>query len=218
MIHDISITLSSPMVTYPGDVPYQRKLQRNMDNNDNANVSQIEMSAHSGTHVDAPRHYYPNGHGAEDIPLEHLYGPAVVIDCRQAKAVTAELLKNKVPAGTKRLLLKTDNSALLQQDPTGPFTADFIYLAGDGAQFLAERGILLVAIDYLSIDKSGLREKPSHHILLENNITIVEGINLASVSPGEYYLACGPLKMAGSDGAPCRAVLIDALGNGPCSP
>ncbi|MBN1846177.1 MAG: hypothetical protein JW810_10875, partial [Sedimentisphaerales bacterium] len=84
-------------------------------------------------------------------------------------------------------------------------------LAADGARFCAERGIKLVGIDYLSIDKSGLAAKPAHHILLENGIVILEGLLLAEVPPGGYFLACGALKMADSDGAPARAVLIEGL-------
>jgi arylformamidase len=208
-IYDISMTLYNGMLTYPKDVPYQRTLQRDLDKSDSSNVSVFETTAHVGTHVDAPLHYLANTYGTDKIPLEQLYGPAFVADCREVTAVTGDLLSDKVPAGTKRLLLKTDNSQRVFENPDAPFYKEFVYLSGSGAQFCVEHGIELVGIDYLSIDKSGLAEKPAHHILLRKSIAILEGIVLAQIEEGQYFLACGPLKMADADGAPARAVLID---------
>jgi arylformamidase len=208
-IHDISMVLHDGMLMYPSDVPYHRQLQRDMEQEGRSNVSFVEMSAHTGSHVDAPRHYYADGYGVEAIPLDYLYGPAQVIDCRGMRAVTAEVLQERVAAGAERLLLKTDCSQWLKENPDGPFRKDFVYLDGGGAEFLVERGIKLVGIDYLSIDQSGVKAKSAHHTLLKNNIVILEGIVLADVEPGVYFLSCGPLKMAGSDGAPARVVLIE---------
>ena len=208
-IYDISMTLYNGMLTYPRDVPYQRTLQRDLDKGDSSNVSAIQTTAHVGTHVDAPLHYLADGYGTDKIPLEQLYGPTFVADCRDVTVVTGDLLSDKVPAGAKRLLLKTDNSRRVFENPDAPFHKEFVYLSGSGAQFCVEKGIQLVGIDYLSIDKSGLAEKPAHHIMLQKNITILEGIVLAQVEEGEYFLACGPLKMADVDGAPARAVLFD---------
>lgn len=210
-IHDISVKLYDGMLTYPKDLPYKRDRQRSMDASDSSNVSTIEMSAHAGTHVDSPKHYYNDGYGTDRISLSKLYGPAIVIDCRGHEAVTAELLAAKMPAGTKRLLLKTDNSDRLAEDPGAPFRSDFIYLDKSGAELLVEKGVGLVGIDYLSIDKAHQPEKTAHHILLANEVVILEMIDLSKIAPGEYFLACGPLKMADSDGAPARAVLIENL-------
>ena len=211
VIHDISMPLTEGMTTYPGDVPYHRQLQHSMADGGSANVSWVEMSAHTGTHIDAPRHYYQDGCSTDAIPLEQLYGPAEVVDCRGVEAVTAEVLRARLAPETKRLLLKTDNSQRLHDDPRRPFNRTFVYLDADAAAFIVERGMLLVAIDYLSIDKSELADKSSHHTLLSNGITIVEGVDLAAVEAGMYFLACGPLRMIDSDGAPCRTVLIDNL-------
>lgn len=208
-IHDISLTLEEGVVAYPKDVAYGRTLQRDLNKGDSSNVSVVETSAHAGTHVDAPRHYFSDGYGIDEIPLGHLYGRAFVADCRGLEAVTADVLADIVPGGTERLLLKTDNSQWLHNDPRGPFRADFVYLDAGGADFCVERGIVLVGIDYLSIDKSGCAAKPAHKTLLRNNITILEGIVLAEIDTGEHFLACGPLKMADADGAPARAVLIE---------
>ncbi len=207
-IIDISMTLEKGMTTYPGDVPYQRSLQRDMSRGDSSNVSVMLASAHLGTHVDSPRHYFPQGYGADKIPLTQLYGPAYVADCCGKAAVTADMLKDIVPHQTARLLIKTDNSQLLYNNPRGNFNKNFVYLTADAAEFILEQNIILVGIDYLSIDKSGLAEKPVHHTLLSHNITILEGIVLATVEQGTYFLACGCLKMVDSDGSPCRAVLV----------
>ena len=111
LVHDISLTLRDGMVTYPKDVPYRRCLQRDLGKGDSSNVSVFETSAHAGTHVDAPLHYISSGYSVDKIPLNHLYGPAFVADCRNAAAVTADHLSKVVPDGVKRLLLKTDNSS-----------------------------------------------------------------------------------------------------------
>jgi len=211
VVHDISMTLENGMLCYPSDIPYHRKRQRDMEIEGSSNVSQFESTCHIGTHVDSPLHYYNEGYGTEAIPLDHLYGPAQVVDCRGHHAVTADLLKDRIPPGTQRLLLKTDNSQSLAENPKAPFNKDFVYLDDTGAELLVERKIKLIGIDYLSIDKSGLAAKPAHHTLLSNHITILEGILLADIDEGEYFLSCGSLKMAGSDGAPCRVVLIENI-------
>jgi arylformamidase len=207
-IYDISTSLDMPMLTYPKDVPYELRLQRSLARGDSSNVSEITTSAHAGTHIDSPCHYIAGGYAIEDIPLDHLYGPVTVIDCTGVKVVTAQTLRDKIPASAQRILLKTDNSPLLSDKAKFFFKTNFVYLSNDGAQLLVDRKIKLIGIDYLSIDQSGNDEKAAHHILLGNNITIMEGVVLAEVPQGEYFLACGPLKMVGSDGAPCRAVLI----------
>ena len=211
IVHDISLTLIEGMVAYPKDVPYQRRLQRDQEQGDSSSVSMIESTVHVGTHVDAPNHFIQNGYGVDQIPLDHLYGPVFVADCTGAPAVTAEILRPIVPPDTQRLLLKTDNSAKLNQTSVVPFDTQFVYLDGSGAQFCVDHQIKLVGIDYLSIDKFRSPEKPAHHTLLGNNLTILEGIVLSQIKQGIYYLACGPLKMADSDGAPCRTVLIENL-------
>ncbi|MBN2211268.1 MAG: cyclase family protein, partial [Sedimentisphaerales bacterium] len=110
IIHDISMTLEEGMLTYPKDVPYQRRLQRSISRGDTSNVSEFTTTAHIGTHVDAPRHYLNDGYGVDQIPLESLFGPAYVLDCRGQKAITAAFLADKLPINKKveRLLLKTD--------------------------------------------------------------------------------------------------------------
>ena len=210
-IHDISMTLKNDMLTYPKDVLFNRYRQRDMDKGDSSNTSAFETSAHNGTHVDAPLHFIKDRYATEAIPLRQLYGQANVVDCQGLTAVTAQFLKDNVPAGTERLLLKTDNSQLLKKQPEGPFNPNFVYLTKCGAEFCVDNGIITLAIDYLTVDKSGIPEKHAHNILLGNNILIIESVILAEIEPGEYFLACGSLKIEGSDGAPARAVLIENI-------
>jgi arylformamidase len=209
VIHDISLTVREGMVHYPKDLPYRRRTPRNLEKGDTSTTSEIEMSAHTGTHLDAPVHFIPGGIGVDRLGLDVLYGPAAVADCRGTAAVTAELLTGKIPAGTERLLLKTDNSQRLLNNPDKPFQNDYVFVDGSAARLLVERGVKLVGIDYLTIDAWGSQDKPAHHILLGSGAVIVEGVNLADVEPGIYFLACGSMKLADADGAPCRAVLIE---------
>lgn len=210
IIHDISLTLATGVVVWPKDVPYQRRLRGSIEHGDHSNLSQVDMSAHTGTHVDAPLHFVPDGYGVDEIPLDHLYGRAYVADCRAMPIITGDVLKKRVPQDTKRLLLKTDNSQLLG-DGQVSFDPDFVYIDQTAAQFIVDQGILLLGMDYLSIGKPGEINKTVHQLLLGNNVTILETITLEEIEPGEYFLACGPLKLAGSDGAPCRVALIENL-------
>jgi arylformamidase len=170
---------------------------------DPVNVSELDMGAHSGTHVDAPDHFLAAGAGAEALPLEALIGPADVVDA--TAAVTAlDLLTVRdleLPSrGSERILFKTRNSQLWNRDE---FSRDFVRLDGEAAAYLVERGVKLLGIDYLSIG-----DAEAHRVLLGAGVVCVEGLDLRGIEPGSYELVCLPLKLVGSDGAPARAVLI----------
>jgi arylformamidase len=159
-----------------------------------------------GTHVDAPFHFISGGDPVEAMPLDVLMGPAVVTYLPEVAAVTAtDLEALDLPAGVQRLLLRTRNSKLWT---TGveEFQPDFVALTVDAAQWVVQRGIRLLGVDYLSVQR--FDDGPEvHQILLEARVVIVEGLNLAGVEPGEYELICLPLKLTGAEGAPARAVL-----------
>ncbi|MBI9017886.1 MAG: cyclase family protein [Phycisphaerae bacterium] len=208
-IYDISMSLENDMLIYPKDIPYERQMQRSFAKGDSSNVSCFTSTAHLGTHVDSPLHYVKDGYGVEAMPLDQLVGPADVLDCTGHASVTAKLIEPMLKDDTQRVLFKTDNSLDLKKNPKGPFNRAFVFVSGCAAKLCLERGIKSVAIDYLSIDESGNPAKSAHHILLENNIAIIEGVLLADIEPGRYFLSCLPLKMVGADGAPARAVLIE---------
>jgi arylformamidase len=167
-------------------------------------VSRLDLGVHTGTHVDAPLHFLPDGAGAETLPLDVLVGPAQVVDATSLTGpIDATSLESlDLPSGLERLLLKTPNSELWARDD---FTRDFIRLTGDGARFLVERGVHLVGIDYLSVG-----DQEAHRELLGAGVVAVEGLDFRRVDPGAYTLVCLPLLVVGSDGAPARAILLRA--------
>lgn len=208
-IYDITLTITPDLPVWPGDSPIHLARDAKMEEGANANVTHIDMGAHVGTHVDAPYHFL--GEGAptvEYLPLNILTGRAYVINIpHDVELITAETLdKLSIPPRTKRLILKTRNSAYWANNETN-FQHDFVALSADGAQYLVDKGIRLVGIDYLSIAPY-YDGRPTHEILLKEGVIILEGLDLSAVAPGRYTIYCLPLKLAGSDGAPARVILI----------
>lgn len=213
-IHDITVTLGAGRTPlWPGDPPTERSLVWQIGAASDANVSRLSMSVHTGTHVDAPYHYLADGAGADTLDLNVLVGPCCVCAVQPAGALIAasDLAALHVPATCRRLLLKTRNSSLWAASGA-TFTADFVSLAPDGAAWIVQHGIRLIAIDYLSVEPPGCTAPVVHRTLLAAGVVILEGIDLSAVAPGSYTLACLPLKLAGSDGAPARAILIEQQG------
>lgn len=205
-ILDISVGLSDRLPTWPGGVGFHLERTQQIEQ-DGVNVSKIESCVHVGTHVDAPSHFVAGGNTVEDLSLQILMGPAAVVSVPEASSITADLLDSlAVPPGTKRLLFKTKNSELWTRG-VREFKRDYVALTADAAQWVVDRDIRLVGVDYLSVQR--FQDSPlTHEILLKAGVIIVEGLNLAKVEPGEYELACLPLKIIGSEGAPARAVLM----------
>jgi arylformamidase len=208
-IIDISVPVSPDLPVWPGDQRIILERYRTLSKGDGSNDSRLSCSVHSGTHVDAPGHFFENGSTVEHLPLDILIGRTWVAEVLTADVITPELLENlEIPSGTTRLLFKTKNSSLWA-DPRHAFKADFVALSTDAAVWIVDRGIRLVGIDYLSIQMFDDPEPLTHRTLLKAGVIIVEGINLQDVRPGSYRLVCLPLKLAGSDGAPSRAVLVE---------
>lgn len=200
----MSVPVRTGMIVYDGD-PVVR-IERVMDvaAGDLANLSRMELGTHTGTHVDAPLHFIDGAAGADRLPLDALVGPAVVVDARGASGDidAAALAALEVPA-TERLLLRTRNGDLWERDG---FTSDYVGVAEDAAHELVAMGVRLVGIDYLSIAPSG-DPAPTHRVLLEGGVVVVEGLDLRSAPAGRYDLICLPLRLEGADGAPARALL-----------
>jgi len=175
---------------------------------DAANVSRLVCSVHIGTHVDAPIHYVGGGPTVENLPLDVLIGPTVVVELLDVDDITPGCLETlTLPSDTARLLFKTRNSELWA-DPGHGFYPDFVALTPDAARWVVQKGIRLVGVDYLSVQRFRDPEPLTHIVLLEAGVVVVEGLDLRGVPPGHYQLICLPLKLAGCDGAPARAVLI----------
>ena len=195
------------MPVWPGSAGFKLYRTMNLAAGDEANVSQLETDVHVGTHVDAPCHFLQEGTAVEELSLDVLIGPAYVAYLPEVKAVTsADLEELNLPPNTTRLLLCTTNSQLWANNVT-EFNNDFVALTADGAQWLADKGIRLIGVDYLSVQRY-YDSTLTHEILLKAGIIILEGLNLTNVTAGMYKLVCLPIKLVGSDGAPARAVLI----------
>jgi arylformamidase len=203
---DISIPLHPGIPVWPGSVGFALTQTSSIEDGDPVMNSMLDMDVHAGTHVDAPCHLIPGAASSEALPLGALVGPAWVAALEEADAVTPELLSSLgLEQDVKRLLLKTRNSALWLKDETD-FKQDFVALTPDAARWLVERGIALIGVDYLSVQR--FEDPPlTHEILLRAGVVVLEGLNLAAASPGAYELICLPLRLVGSDGAPARAVL-----------
>jgi arylformamidase len=202
---DVSVLLAQGMPTYPGNPDYEMTPVKRIAAGDSSNNSRLVMGTHSGTHVDAPRHFFDNKPGVEALPLEILIGRARVIDLPVRGGITEEHL---APAGLRediRVLLRTPNSALWNS--TQGFYKDYTHLTESGARFLVNQGVKLVGVDYLSVEQFHKPGAPAHHALLGSDVVIIEGLNLSEAEPGHYEMYCLPLKVANGDGAPARVVL-----------
>lgn len=202
-IHDITVPLSDELPTYPGDPPVSIEPVTRISRGDTANVSGIVMTTHSGTHLDAPRHFSDGGATVDHIPLTLLVGMARVVEIRGVREIGRKELARLPVRGVERILLRTDGGKLWNRPG---FNEDFPFLTEDGARYLLEAGVKLVGIDYLSIERFDSGGEV-HRLLLGNGVLILEGLNLEGVEPGKYELICLPLKVKGGDGAPVRALL-----------
>ena len=206
-VYDISVPLRADMPTYPGEPGPRLQFAKQLSKGDSANVSVLSLGSHTGTHVDAPSHFLDGAPGVDSLPPEALVGPAFVAEHGGESHITAaDLDALGIPADCQRLLFKTRNGRLWDD---AEFQRDFIALAQDGARALAERGMRLVGIDYLSIERFRPDRHEVHETLLASGVVILEGLDLRQVPPGEYLLVCAPLNVVGAEGAPARVFLID---------
>jgi arylformamidase len=200
-IIDISRTLKRGMPVWPGDTEFQPLWVARMENGDSYNLGGVTMSLHTGTHSDAPLHFLRDGTSIADMDLSVYIGLAQVIDLIGAKSVETEHVLPLAPTLPERILFKTHVS------PVEQFGPDFAYISPEAARILAGSGIKLVGIDTPSVDSSHSKTMETHKILAASGIAILEHLNLANVAAGQYELIALPLKLAGMEGSPVRAVL-----------
>ncbi len=206
-VYDISLTLRARMPVYPGEPTPLLEPTTQIERGDLYNVSRLTLSTHTGTHIDAPLHFLAGGTPVDQLPVDVLVGPALVVEMPVEQEITAaDLEAAAIPPGTERILFKTRNSRLLDDED---FRRDFVYLTLDAARWLVERGVRLLAIDYLSVEQMDAQPNIVHQTLLRAGVVIVEGADLRQVAAGPYLLACLPLKLEGADGSPVRAVLVE---------
>ncbi len=206
-IYDVSVMVYEGMPTWPGDPKFSTSLASSIARGDAANVSHLDLGAHTGTHMDAPFHFIATGTGIDQLSLETLMGPCRVFDLTNLTAhITAADLKKCDLQGVTRALFKTRNSRHWAKGDQ-EFDKAFIAVAADGAAYLVERGVKLVGVDYLSVEGYGSKDHAVHDTLLEARTVIVESLNLSEVPAGDYELIALPVKLKGADGAPSRVVL-----------
>jgi len=202
---DISVPLYTGMAHWPDNPPVRIERMMDLSHGDAANVSKIELGAHTGTHMDAPRHFLADGAGIDEMPFDATIGLARVIRIEHPQAILPEELEAHHLQAGERVLFRTQNSERCWN--TDQFVEDFVYISAAAAQFLADRQVRTIGVDYLSVGGYVYDGVATHQILLSAGIWLIEGLNLSAVEPGTYELVCLPLRIAGADGALARAIL-----------
>lgn len=210
---DVTATLDpSTTPVYEGDAPMKFDFLKNMQRGDNFTLSVYSMGAHSGTHIDAPMHFIRGGAPVDQIPLGPLIGSARVVDIPDSvQAIDAAELNRHEWRNSTRVLFRTRSSARGWMD-SATFHRDFAYIAPDAAQQLADAGVVLVGVDYISAEQFGAPAPRTHQILLGRGIPIVEGLDLRPAPAGDYDLIVLPIKVRGHEGAPARAIVRKKAG------
>ena len=211
-IYDISVPITPDMPVWPGDPAVDLQQVSVIASGDSANISHLSMSVHTGTHIDAPKHFIDNGNTIGQIPLEKLVGEVLVMQIDDSVNVISALVLKSHPGidlleDAQKVLFRTLNSSLWRQSPN-EFRQDYIGIDASGAEFLAGLGLDLIGIDYLSIAPYDETLAP-HQILLAEDIVLLEGLDLSKVQAGIFELYCLPLKIPGCEGAPARVILVD---------
>lgn len=202
-VYDVTVPLAPGLPAYPGDPPFEIEAIQRLGSAP-FSLSRMSLATHTGTHVDAPAHFLPGGATIDSLPLEILLGKARVVEIPARERIDRADLEPRDLRDDLRILLKTRMSGQMLKSG---FQEDHLYLSGDAAAYLAQAGLKLVGFDYLSVDRYGAPDYPAHHALLEAGVIIVEGLDLSEVEPGEYDMACLPLRVADGDGAPARVIL-----------
>lgn len=203
---DISRKLGQNVPTWPGDTPFTFELQWTKAESGSVNVGKLEMSTHTGTHVDAPFHFDDEGRRIYELDLNLYLGLALVVDMRNKDSVGASDFQGINLDGIERVLVRTDS-----WKDSNQFPESITYLRPDLAHFLGEKGIRLIGVDVPSVDPLDSKELAAHHSLHENGIHILEAVDLSIVEPGLYELIALPLALADADGSPVRAILRTLL-------
>ena len=202
---DVSVVLAPGLATYPGNPEYEITPVKRIAAGDSSNNSRLVMGTHTGTHVDAPKHFFDDKPGVDALALDLLVGRARVIDLPHRGGITEQHLSSAGLREDIRVLLRTPNSALWNSNDG--FHTDYTYVTEEAARFLVNQGVKVVGVDYLSVEQFKKPGAPAHHVLLGGGVIIIEGLNLSEVEAGQYEMYCLPLRLAGADGAPARVVL-----------
>lgn len=202
--YDVTVPISNAMITWPSDPAVSITGTSLISRGDFCNLSELKIGSHCGTHIDAPSHFLENGRTIDQLALENLIGEATVFEFKNKENIDVSDIKQLRFDNVKRVLFKTVNSSYWK---FSTFKKDFVYLTKDAAQYLVDKGIRLVGVDYLSVEKFESQLAETHHTLLRNDVIILEGLDLSNVERGRYELIALPLKIKDGDGSPARVVL-----------
>lgn len=214
ILHDISMAVHPATPAWPGDVPYSCGWTMQMSSGANLNLAHFAMSPHVGTHADAPLHVLADGAASGGFPLDAFHGPAFVLElpaalreCAHASepCLSLEDLAPHLPPGVERLLLRTDASTA-----EGGFPAEWPALTAECAAALCAGGLRLLGVDAPSVDPRDAQALETHRALFRGGAWNLENLDLRGVATGHYELVAYPLRLAGLDAAPVRAVLLSA--------
>jgi arylformamidase len=202
---DVSVPLRSGMVHWPGDPEVKIDRMLTIESGDDCNVSTIFMSSHTGTHIDSPYHFIKSGIAIHDLPLSAVIGKARVIEIADTESIKPEELRLHRVSKGERILFKTLNSKRCWK--SDKFVEDFVYISTESLQYLVDRKVRTIGVDYLSVGGYNKNISQVHRALLKAGIWIIEGLDLSRVKKGDYELICLPMKIEKGDGAPARAVI-----------
>ena len=202
---DISLTIETGRIVWPGDPGVEVSKLMQIEKGDICNTSLLTCPVHVGTHVDAPLHFVDGGDGIESLPLYSLAGKAKVFEIINKTEIPLGEIENSDINEGDIVLFKTINSTVYLKEKS--FNEEYVYLSTEAAEYLVMKKIATVGIDYYSIAGVNNNLIECHQVLLGAKVTIIEGLDLSGISPGEYEFVCLPLKIKGSDGSPARAII-----------
>lgn len=202
--YDVTLKLGPDLPVYPGDPEPSFTDVLSISKGDQCNVSLLSFGSHTGTHIDAPKHFYNDACGIDRISLDHFLGSSRVIEISGRPEINAADLASVGVCRDEIILLKTDNSKIIGD---GRFHMDFTYLTKDAAEFLVNTRIRTLGFDYLSVERFGSSDPVVHLALLGAGIAVIEGMDLSNVQPGVYEISALPLKIKDGNGGPARVVL-----------
>lgn len=202
---DVSLLIHEDMIFWPSDPKFILERVSEISKGNNANLSRISIGLHTGTHIDTPYHFLEEGKTLEEINILRFYGIAKVFELRSEDKILLRDIEDLNIERNDIILFKTKNSILLQEKT---FHENYVGLSLEVAEYLVDKEIRAVGIDYLSIGPRGEEGRRVHKTLLSKEIGIIEGLDLSKVSSGKYFFIALPLKIKGGEGSPVRAILF----------